>query len=85
MTEKEVKIQQKRNEKFNKLKRELTPYKDMIKSIDNLSESSERIIIGISKKEGRGELKTSRVLKGVFTEEIGEQLRSELLECYEIR
>lgn len=41
--------------------------------------------IGISKKEGRGELKTSRVLKGVFTEEIGEQLRSELLECYEIR
>ena len=41
--------------------------------------------IGISKKEGRGELKTSRVLKGVFTEEIGEQLRSELLKCYEIR
>lgn len=41
--------------------------------------------IGISKKEGRGELKKSRVLKGVFTEEIGEQLRSELLECDEIR
>ena len=41
--------------------------------------------VNLSKQEGRGELKTSRVLKGVFTEEIGEQLRSELLECYEIR
>ena len=40
--------------------------------------------IGISKKEGRGELK-HKALKSVFTEEIGEQLRSELLECYEIR
>ena len=65
MTEKEVKIQQKRNEKFNKLKRELTPYKDMIKSIDNLSESSERIIIGISKKEfyvNRTNYNTSAIL-----------------------
>ena len=51
MTEKEVKIQQERIEKFNKLKKELTPYKDMIKSIDDLSKSSERIIIGISEKE----------------------------------
>ena len=40
--------------------------------------------IGISKKEGRGELK-HKELKSVFTEEIGEQLKSELLECYEIR
>ena len=45
MTEKEVKIQQERIEKFNKLKRELTPYKDMIKFIDNFSNSSEKIII----------------------------------------
>ena len=36
------------------------------------------------KKEGRGELK-HKALKSVFTEEIGEQLKSELLECYEIR
>ena len=49
MTEKEVKIQRERIEKFNELKRELTPYKDMIKFIDNFSNSSEKIIIGISK------------------------------------
>ena len=49
MTEKEVKIQQKRNEKFNKLKRELTSYKDIIKFIDNLPKSSEKLIIGVTK------------------------------------
>ena len=49
MTEKEVKIQQERIEKFNKLKRELTPYKDMIESIDNLSKSSEKLVIGVTK------------------------------------
>ena len=49
MTEKEVKIQQERIEKFNKLKRELTPYKEMIKFIDDVSKSSEKILIGISK------------------------------------
>ena len=48
MTEKEVKIQQKRNEKFNKLKKELTPYKDMIKFIDNFSNSYKKLIIGIT-------------------------------------
>ena len=49
MSEKEVKIQQKRNEKFNKLKRELTSYKDIIKFIDNLPKSSEKLIIGVTK------------------------------------
>lgn len=49
MTEKEVKIQQERIEKFNKLKRELKPYKEMIKFIDDVSKSSEKILIGISK------------------------------------
>ena len=43
MTEKEVKIQQERIEKFNKLKRELTPYKEMIKFIDDISKSSEKL------------------------------------------
>ena len=49
MTEKEVKIQQERIEKFNNLKRELKPYKEMIKFIDDVSKSSEKILIGISK------------------------------------
>ena len=49
MTEKEVKIQQERNEKFNKLKRELTPYKEMIKFIDDISKKKKKILIGISK------------------------------------
>ena len=49
MTEKEVKIQQERIEKFNKLKRELTPYKDIIKFIDNLSKSSVKLTIGVTK------------------------------------
>ena len=48
MTEKEVKIQQERIEKFNKLKKELTPYKDMIKFIDNFSNSYKKLIIGIT-------------------------------------
>lgn len=48
MTEKEVKIQQERIEKFNKLKKELTPYKDMIKFIDNFSNSYQKLIIGIT-------------------------------------
>lgn len=51
MTEKEVKIQQERIEKFNKLKRELPPYKDMIKFIDNFSNSFEKLIIGITSDE----------------------------------
>ena len=45
MTEKEVKIQQERIEKFNKLKKELTPYKDTIKFIDNFSNSYKKLII----------------------------------------
>ena len=49
MTEKEVKIQQERIEKFNKLKKELTPYKEMIKFINDISKSSEKILIGMSK------------------------------------
>ena len=48
MTEKEVKIQQERIEKFNKLKKELTPYNDMIKFIDNFSNSYKKLIIGIT-------------------------------------
>ena len=48
MTEKEVKIQQERIEKFNKLKKELTPYKDMIKFIDNFSNSYKKLIIWIT-------------------------------------
>ena len=51
MTEKEVKIQQERIEKFNKLKKELTPYKDMIKFIDNFSNSYQKLIIGITSGE----------------------------------
>ena len=51
MTEKEVKIQQERIEKFNKLKKELTPYNDMIKFIDNFSNSYQKLIIGITCKE----------------------------------
>ena len=51
MTEKEVKIQQERIEKFNKLKKELTPYKDMIKFIDNFSNSYKKLIIGITSDE----------------------------------
>lgn len=41
--------------------------------------------VNLSKQEGRGDVQYQTSLKGVFTEEIGEQLRSELLECYEIR
>lgn len=41
--------------------------------------------VNLSKQEGRGDVQYQTPLKGVFTEEIGEQLRSELLECYEIR
>ena len=65
MTEKEVKIQQERNEKFNKLKRELTPYKEMIKFIDDISKTSEKIIICISKDKfyiNRSNYSTSAIL-----------------------
>ena len=48
MTEKEVKIQQERIEKFNKLKKKLIPYKDTIKFIDNFSNSYKKLIIGIT-------------------------------------
>lgn len=42
--------------------------------------------VNLLKQDGRGENgRHGLPLKGVFTEEIGEQLRSELLECYEIR
>ena len=41
--------------------------------------------IGISKKEGRGDVQYQTPLKGVFTEDMGKQLWSELLKCYEIR
>lgn len=42
--------------------------------------------VNLLKQDGRGENgRHGLPLKGVFTEEIGEQLKSELLECYEIR
>lgn len=42
--------------------------------------------MNLLKQDGRGENgRHGLPLKGVFTEEIGEQLKSELLECYEIR
>ena len=41
--------------------------------------------VNLSKQEGRGDVQYQTPLKGVFTEDMGKQLRSELLECYEIR
>lgn len=42
--------------------------------------------VNLLKQDGRGENgRHGLPLKGVFTEEIGEQLWSELLKCYEIR
>ena len=41
--------------------------------------------VNLSKQEGRGDVQYQTPLKGVFTEDMGKQLRSELLKCYEIR
>ena len=41
--------------------------------------------VNLSKQEGRGDVQYQTPLKGVFTEDMGKQLWSELLKCYEIR